>query len=746
MLLPAAARPALFAAVALALLPAAAENWREWQPLPGQEVSAAFEPFVDMRDGKIDKSAAFGYANLAKRTPFPGEIVFSGALSGDGGVLTAGAFEIVVDAVLVDEDHSGKPSVGKGDHYAQNPFLPYAMPTGPCDAPSATARYFVPQGRAEEGIRVPVVLPNDDVWHGKDAVYRIRWRILSAGNGSTIARGILPEAFSYNTRHNDKTHDVVYATAGSASRAKTRPGRATKNTWGAWPALVESFSSVVFDDAGFDEAFAGEDPAAVSNFIARAWLINLDLSRKSAKGGEASALPGPVAGPRPIAIPQRGGVRLRGADAATPFSQSAVAVHVRDSNNGAGRSSRGAGKKEKADARFNAIRIPGETLWRPTAPFAVATAAFLAAFALGSVVLLVFFFAFRKGERRLAVWYVLPAWCVLCSLAGWFALPLALDRRPYSDVTEWRYSIEGLDESFCIAKGRAQTFKAEPTAWSVPGGAWFGMPHHWKDRYARGRVFGFDGGEGGGAALLPSPRNAGAEDRAIAFRFAPREPAVTLSPDPEFSFDGFLREASRAPSAEDGGETRRRLAKFLSEWSDAEFRKPGKYKDGAPAKRSVTAHRALDGVFVFARGSWFALGPMAAGETRTLDSSMEVVSGIETDGMPDFNLFDDAPFAVVAKDIKSFASAWLAREKGGKRGEETETDEPAEKRRKNPIDEYGAGEIEDIVGRLGSAFAVSIIRQDGQDGQDGPFLSPAFPGSARDAQTTGRIATVEVFP
>lgn len=739
-----AVRRALFAAAALALLrPATAENWRDWRPLPDQRISAAFEPFVDMRDGKLDKSDVSGYANLARKTPFPGEIVFSGDFSGDGGGLPDGGLEIVVDAVSVDEAHSGKPSIGKNDHYAGNPFLPYAMPVGPCDEPAATTRSFVPRDGTGKEIRVPVVTSSGDLWTRGDAACRIRWRILSAANGREIARGVLPEAFTNTTRSRDgKTPDAVYAMAGPGNRAKTRPGRATENTWRAWPALVESFASVVFDDAGFGEAFAGADPSAVSNFFARARLANLVISKKGAKSGE-NAWPAAwqAAGRRQIVVPKRWNVNLYDGDSAY-FSQSPVAVRLRSPGKDAKNGKRAPGGAEEADGRFDAIRIPGATLRRPAAPFVVATAAFLVAFASGSVALLVFFFAFRKGEKRLAVWHALPAWCVLCSLFGWLALPLALDRRPYSDVTEWRYSIDGLDESFCIATGRAQTFESKPTSWSVPGGAWFGMPYNWRDRYQKGRVFGFNANADGDATLTLPPRNAGSEDRATAFRFAPRKPAVALSPDPAFSFDGFLREASRAPSAQEDGGMRPVFSKFLSEWSGSGFRKPGASGDDPLPQRSVTAHRALDGVFVYSRGSWYALGPMAAGETRALDPSMKVVSGIDTSDTPDDNLFKDAPFAVVEKDVESFASAWLAREKGGRRGGDADGGKSGKGGKRPSLDSYGPEEIEDIVGRLGSAFAVSIFKQ---DEEDAPFLSPAFPGSAKDVQSTGRIATVEVF-
>ena len=364
--------------------------------------------------------------------------------------------------------------------------------------------------------------------------------------------------------------------------------------------------------------------------------------------------------------------------------------------------------------------------------------------------LLVRFFALRKGEARLAVWSALPLWSAACAAFALFVLPRFLDRRPYADVTEWRYAHAGSREAFCTAIGRSQTFSASPSVWSVPPDAWFTgnsvgagrFGHYVTERdgiqtvtFGGDRVF----------ASLP-PRKRGEPEITFACRFAPHESPVSISPDPDFDREAFLGVAGMgatpvegAAAAEPDPKAVAALRATLTDWTTGTL--PARHAVRPAPARSVTAHQDLDAVYAFVRGCWYALGPMAAGETRALDNSMRVSRGMDVSGKPWENLFASAPFAVADGRIKRYANAWLATADPGKEpagGDDRDDDDPFPK-----TETFWAAGIADVVGRLGSA-AVVALKNAGPE--DGPFLRPELPEGAGESAVTGRIAFMEVFP
>jgi hypothetical protein len=99
------------------------------------------------------------------------------------------------------------------------------------------------------------------------------------------------------------------------------------------------------------------------------------------------------------------------------------------------------------------------------------TLAGLLVFAGGVAVILGVVFIRHKGERRVAVWWRLPAWTLLSTVALWAGGALGLDRRPRADITEYRLALAGWPEMHCRAVAAAMTFRPGPVDWRLPAGA-----------------------------------------------------------------------------------------------------------------------------------------------------------------------------------------------------------------------------------------------------------------------------------
>ena len=719
--------------LALSLLPlaAAADRWSDWKESEESAVSAHFEPSVDMRSRKIDKSKATGFANLSARIQRPGALRVEG-------LSAAGCERVVVsvDAVEVPEKRSGVPSVAKDGHYAENPFLPYALPSGKAGPPHVTVRL-----RAEvppDGVvRVPALLPLYELYNNP-SVYRLRWSVSDAATGRMIARGVLPEAFTGSGDGGGGNDIDILAASGAGAKVSSRPGRATPSTFGAWPMLVSCASSVRFDGAGFDEAFGNAADGAARTFAARALLAGLDLAAADSQAQESLRAAGYTEEVKPVVMPMRGTMRRR----ATPFQNTAVSRDPPVKNGGYASDGREAERREKVERAMLAARIPGETLERPVGRFVAASVSFLLLFAAVAVAVLVRRFALCRGEARLAAWRELPLWSAICTALALFVLPRLVDRRPYADVTEWRYGIDGLGEALCCADGRAQTFEERQTAWAIPAGAWFERPYGWREARKPGRVVSI--AENGSSVLVPPPRTRGEMQSARAWRFAPHRAGAVLSPDPAFDFDAFLREAKLEPGAPGSDpEARRTLGKLLSQWCDGEFRPSQADVDKDLEKRSVTALVPLDGAFAFCRGAWYSLGPMAGGETRRIESGMKTWEGMDTRGKPYANLFAAAPFAIDLDAIRSFANVWLARERDAGRAGENDEDGPNRSGKAKTVSDFDDEELSRIVRSVGSGFVVAVAAG---DAAGRPFIEPVFPEGSSAAKTTGRVVFVEAFP
>ncbi len=182
------------------------------------------------------------------------------------------------------------------------------------------------------------------------------------------------------------------------------------------------------------------------------------------------------------------------------------------------------------------------------------------------VILSVVFFR-HKGERRVAVWWALPAWAGLCALGLWGGGRLLLDRQARADVTEYRLAMAGWPEMHCRAVASAMTFEPGRPEWVLP-------PDAVLTEVSSGALDGW-------WARTDEVRN----DRERRLQLPRQASGMTLELEA-----GWFEPAQMPVGVEDG-----------------DVDSPG---------RRVAAVEDLDGVYVLAEGRWRDLGPMKAGERR----------------------------------------------------------------------------------------------------------------------------------
>ncbi len=189
-------------------------------------------------------------------------------------------------------------------------------------------------------------------------------------------------------------------------------------------------------------------------------------------------------------------------------------------------------------------------------------------FAAGTVAILAVVFIRHKGERRVAIWWALPAWALVCAAGLLGGGRLVLDRRARADVTEYRLMMAGWPEMHVRAVASAMTFKPGRPLWVLPPEAVLHGQRH--DRL-----------DGWWARLDEERSREGDPQRWLRL---PRKPTgSTLEAEV-----GWFEAASTPVGLEDGPpET------------------PGRW---------AVAAEDVDGVYVLAEGRWRDLGPMKIGE------------------------------------------------------------------------------------------------------------------------------------
>ena len=738
---PAPARAAVLAA-ALAAAPALrAEPWSAWSAKPDAPLAATFEASADTRRRDFVRNAdGDGYASVYARAPCPGDLVLSPAAGGSPRVRS-----VRVETAFVPGPKTQPPVLPKSAYYEANPFLPFPVPAGSADPWVFSVTATFPDDAAWP-LRVPVRLPSGHWWSREPGTerFRVRWEARDAA-GAVVARGVLPDAFETSGRG---ASDIAVDARGDRMPAKSNAARATPGTWNAWPFLASSAVDVAFDGQAFRDAFGADDAAAV-RFLRRAALLGVGTPGASL---HRPAVPD-LARTRPLAVAEIFG-RSRGDDHVWSFSQTTPGSRKHWDEDLAG-------ERREAERLLEPARVPDATLGRTTGPFFGTTVLFMVAFVLGTALLLVRFFALRRGEARLAVWRALPLWCAAAAAFALLALPLFLDRGPRADVTEWRYGWPDAPEELRLAEGRFHSFDAASSSWTVPLEAWFyAIPGANREKVpGTGPEETVDFAAGVRELRLPE-RTRGKRETARAATFAPHDgPAVEISPDPDARAADFLWavEAPAAEAAAPSAEVRESFRRLLRDWTCGDPDRGSR----VPA-RTVAARRDYAAVWVFARGHWYALGPMKAGETRALDRSQRVQDGMDASNKPYDNLFAHAPFALDMRRIVPVAESWLARDAKA-RGELVEeiaevprivvNGQTIELPRKNTEFAFAQKKeaphpvTREFLERLDDAFAVALeAPPEGASGRTAAqslFLAPAL--GAR-GEISSRIVHVEVLP
>lgn len=109
-----------------------------------------------------------------------------------------------------------------------------------------------------------------------------------------------------------------------------------------------------------------------------------------------------------------------------------------------------------------------DLFWADRKSYLAWTLGWLGAFAAGTAVLLGVVSLRFKGERRVAIWWALPVWALLCSAGLWAGGAQVLERRPRADVTEYRLAMAGWPEMHCRAVATALTFQPGRSEWTLP--------------------------------------------------------------------------------------------------------------------------------------------------------------------------------------------------------------------------------------------------------------------------------------
>lgn len=764
-----------FTAVALAFACAApplrGEHWSAWsEKTPGTPFVVRFEPYADTHWRKFSSSDVKNHSDMIKRLEFPGEVVFEAAESAEAKTASAIApgtpLRFTVEIVDVDIANSGAPKINKSENFAANPQFPFGLPTGRAAAPYETSEVLAAAPAPGSSVRVVAHVP--DIWRAgswKSMVTRLRWRVTSADGRREFARGVIPTAIEQSEMRYGHDRNGIVIETGIASKIDwgDRNYQSTPLTPEAWPMMIADVDCMLFDTVGFGKFFGG-DKAAASKFVTRARLAGVELLAHGTETKEAVRAAGATSEPE-ILVPIRSCKNDFGGNNGTKINNSAINANL--SSKYAAHGKKLEEEIASNDRKLEPARIPVATLGRDQKSFVTASYAFLLAFALGAVAVLVRHFAFSRGEARIAMWRALPVWSVACALFGFIALPRLLDRRPYADVTEWRYGIDGIGEALCIADGRFQSFSSRPSSWKVPADAFFRAKFSNMNRSSwtvkNGMKTVRDDTAGVITTRLPD-RTPGETEHVTAMRFAPHDPAVSISPDPDFDFEECLRETLanfKLATVESDPDAHQRLAKLLGRWTTAGNTPP--WNDDTPApSRTVTAHGNFSGVYAFAGGSWYALGAMTNGEERVLDKSLRVTGGMTVTGKTYNSLFENAPFNIMSDELVRFANAWLARDKkngSSAASHATVHAEPEEcdnedgftndivetnhaQSNKDSAAEFSTNDIRNFVGQIDAAF-VFAIEDAGSGGAT--FLSPEVPAGDA-ARVTARIVHVEVFP
>lgn len=327
-------------------------------------------------------------------------------------------------------------------------FVPAVLPEGTPRRAVAEEIWTVP---AEFPVRVPVVLPrscNSPMsWRNKkDPALFSRYEVLDAV-GRTLCRGTLPaRTLSENSRslvgmdEGDEAMKKLTEKAGEIERVGDLPDELS---------AYRSVRSIWFTDSLWKKMEGREA------LVRRLLLSGVKISGKTALVERIRATLGTG----------RDGQVLGTAIASGSWNSgnefSLKTLNLRDVSTGV--------DGHKQTVREESVFGNDVNLFTPDRnAYLTWTLAGLLVFGVGVAAILAVVFIRFKGEQRVAVWWALPAWTILCFAAIWLGGTQVLERRSRVDVTEYRLVMAGWPEMYCRAVASAMTFEPGRPEWRLP--------------------------------------------------------------------------------------------------------------------------------------------------------------------------------------------------------------------------------------------------------------------------------------
>lgn len=532
-----------------AVSPACGETWAEWRPPEPQVLAAEFQPGWDV-EWISPESYSQAKDSIERNRGYEGELVFSAApgQAVPTGLLTVRLLYSVAKPEEIQWSASRVPSV-----------LPQAVVV----QAASEETHRVP---AEFPLRIPVVLPsscNSPVsWRNNDTPgifgrYEVRQE-----SGQVLCRGILPaRRLAENSRvlvgkdENDDAMKGLTERGGSIDRVGDLPDNlvAYRQVRGIW------FTDSLFAKLEGREAL-----------LRRLLLSGVQISGKTSLVLRIQAALGTGA---------RGQVLGAAVQPESWNSQNNLSIRKLNLQDV---TVKGQKRKEREQS---VLENDANLFAAKRKPYLIWSGAGLLVFCAGVGAILGFVFLRHKGERRVAIWWALPAWTLFCSVAIWAGGLMVLDRRPCVDVTEYRLLMAGWPEMHCRAVASAMTFTSERPVWTLPS-----------------------------EAVVVSERTErldgwwAREDKTVSSEGIrlqlPRKPRGTT-----LQLEAGWFEPASAPLVLEGGTTD----------------EPGRW---------VVAAEDVGGVYVFAKGEWHELGPMKSGD-RLDPLAMKKCPENRLPGLPD---------------------------------------------------------------------------------------------------------------